>query len=182
MLRSESLTIYHEFEKTKHVKILVVLHSIMCARKNFSNLNYWVSLSWFPIVQDIPYDFIYEILYDFLYDFLGNPIGNPVILQDFLSYRNPIRITVAFSHRISYPIGFPILSDFLSYQKNSIGFPMEKEILQDRISYRISYRIGIGNTIGNKNLIGIPIPRNPMGFPIGFPTRFSIIPIGQKPK
>ena len=28
MFRSESVTFYHELEKTKHVEILVVLHSV----------------------------------------------------------------------------------------------------------------------------------------------------------
>ena len=41
MLKSESVTIYHELEKTKHVEILVVLHSIENPCKKFRNLIFF---------------------------------------------------------------------------------------------------------------------------------------------
>ena len=43
MFRSESVTIYHELEKTKHAEILVVLHSIEYTWKKFRNLNFFIS-------------------------------------------------------------------------------------------------------------------------------------------
>ena len=43
--RSESVAIYHELEKTKHVENLGIVYSIEYARKKLTNLNFWISLS-----------------------------------------------------------------------------------------------------------------------------------------